>query len=143
MMRSALAILAGIVTLTAVSFGIEAIADPLLMKLFPESLPTLSALSHSIPATLFMFGYGALSVAAGGYVAAWLAGRAPLRHAALMGIVQCALTVWAMTAMWSHASAVRWIVSLAMALPAALLGGWLFARRAHRKALHTSASPSV
>jgi hypothetical protein len=143
MIRSVLAILAGIVTLTAVSFGIEAIADPLLMKLFPESLPTRSALSHNVPAMLFMFTYGALSVAAGGYVAAWLARRAPLRHAALMGIVQCALTVWAMTAMWDHAPAMNWIVSLAMALPAALLGGWLFARRAHRKVLRTSAGPSV
>jgi hypothetical protein len=33
-----LAVLAGVVTLTVVSFGIEAVADPLLMKLFPESL---------------------------------------------------------------------------------------------------------
>jgi hypothetical protein len=143
MVRSVLAILAGIVTLTAVSFGIEAIADPLLMKLFPESLPTQSALSHSVPARLFMSTYGTLSVAAGGYVAAWLGGRAPLRHAAWMGIVQSALTVWAMAAMWNHAPAINWIGSLAMALPAALLGGWLFARRAHRKALRASASPVV
>lgn len=140
--RSVLAIVAGIVTLTAISFGIEAIADPLLLKLFPESLPTLAALSHNVPAMSFMLSYGALSVAAGGYVAAWLAARAPLRHAAYMGIVQCALTLGAMTAMWNHAPAIDWIVSLAMALPAALLGGWLFSRRAHHKVLH-SARPSV
>jgi hypothetical protein len=133
------AILAGIVTLTAVSFGIEAVVDPLLLKLFPQALPTQSAMSHNVPAILFMFTYGALSVAAGGYVTAWLAGRTPLRHAAYMGILQCALTVAAMTAMWNHAPAINWIVSLVMALPAALLGGWLFARRAHPRALQASA----
>ena len=118
MIRSVLAILAGIVTLTAISFSIEAIADPLLMKLLPEAFPTRSALSHSLPATAFMFTYGALSVAAGGYVTAWLARRAPLRHAAAMGVVQSGLTLWAMIAMWSHSPAMDWIVSLAMAFPA-------------------------
>jgi hypothetical protein len=71
MVRSVLAILAGIVTLTAISFGIEAIMNPLLMKLFPEAYPTRSALGHSLPAMLVMFTYGALSVSAGAYVAAW------------------------------------------------------------------------
>jgi hypothetical protein len=132
MTRSVLAILAGIVTLTAIAFGTEAIADPLLMKLFPRAFPTRSALSHSLPATAFMFTYGAVSVAAGAYVAAWLARRAPLRHAAATGIVQSALTLWAMIAMWNHAPAMNWIVSLAMPLPAALFGGWFFARQASR-----------
>jgi hypothetical protein len=122
MIRSVLAILAGIVTLTVLSFAIEAVANPLL---------TRYGLSHGLPARLFMFAYGTLSVAAGGYVTAWLAKRAPLRHAAWMGVVQCALTVMAMAAMWNHSPALNWIVALAMAMPAALLGGWLFARRAH------------
>jgi len=134
MIRSVLAVLAGILTLTAVSFGIEAVADPLLMRLFPESLPTRAAFSHSLPVTLFGFAYGAGSIALGGYVTAWLARRAPLKHAAIMGVVQCALTVWAMAAMWNHAPAANWIGALVMAFPAALLGGWLFARRAGRQA---------
>jgi hypothetical protein len=136
--RSALAILAGILTLTAVSFGIEALADPLLMKWFPEALPTRSALSHNLATSVFMFTYGALSVASGGYVTAWLARRAPLQHALSMGVVQFVLTLWAMTALWGHAPAVNWIVSLAIALPAAALGGWLFAQRARRRPLPSS-----
>ncbi|HTV77897.1 MAG TPA: hypothetical protein VMF03_06540 [Steroidobacteraceae bacterium] len=134
MIRSVLAILAGIVTLTLVSFGIEALADPLLAR---------SGLAHSLPAMLFMYGYGILSVAAGGYVSAWLAARAPLRHALWMGLLQCLLTLLAMTAMWNHAPAVNWIVALLMALPAALLGGWLYARRRNPGELHSSASSSV
>jgi hypothetical protein len=130
MTRSVLAILAGVITLTAISFSIEAIADSLLMNLFPEAFPTRSAFSHSLPATVFMFIYGAVSVAAGAYVAAWLARRAPLWHAGAMGVVQSGLTIWAMIAMWNHAPAIDWIVSLTMALPAALFGGWLRARQA-------------
>ncbi|MGH8216998.1 MAG: hypothetical protein ACREUT_00295 [Steroidobacteraceae bacterium] len=141
MLRSVLAILAGVATLTAISFGIEAIANPLLMRLFPASLPTQFALSHSLPVKLFGFAYGALSIAAGGYIAAWIGGRAPILHAAILGGVQSLLTVWAMIAMWNHAPAINWIVALAMTFPACLLGGWLFARRAGRQVLDSAASP--
>ena len=72
MIRSLLAILAGVATLTAISFGVEAIADPVLMALFPGALPTRSALSHNLPATLFGLLYGSLSIAAGGYVTGWI-----------------------------------------------------------------------
>lgn len=141
MVRSALAILAGVLTLTAISFGIEAIADPLLLKLFPASLPTRAALSHSVPAELFGFVYGALSIAAGGCVTAWIARRAPIFHAALLGSVQTLLTVWAMISIGNHAPAVNWIVTLIITLPSALLGGWVFARRAERPMVHSPASP--
>lgn len=142
MTRSLLAILAGIATLTAISFGIEAVADPLLMRLFPAAFPTRSALGHSLPVQVFGFAYGLLSIAAGGYVTAWIARRAPALHAVLLGVVQSLLTVWAMAAMWNHAPAMNWIVALAMTLPASLLGGWSFARRAARVALHSPASLS-
>ena len=132
MIRSVLAILAGVATLTAISFGIEWVANPLLMKLFPASLPTQFALTHSLPVRLFGFAYGALSIAAGGYVTGWIGRRAPILHAAVLGGVQSLLTVWAMLAMWNHSPAINWIVALAMTFPACLLGGWLFARRAAR-----------
>ncbi|HYK25505.1 MAG TPA: hypothetical protein VEV18_04555 [Steroidobacteraceae bacterium] len=142
MVRSVLAILAGVVTLTAISFGIEALANPLLMKLFPASLPTQFALTHSLPVRLFGFAYGALSLAAGGYVTAWIGRRAPILHAALLGAVQTLLTVPAMIAMWNHAPAINWIVTLIMTFPACLLGGWLFARRAGRQLPSSAVSAS-
>ncbi len=142
MLRSVLAILAGVATLTAISFGIEASADPLLMRLFPTSLPTQSALTHNVAVRLFGFAYGALSITAGGYVTAWIGRRAPLLHAAVLGGVQSLLTVWAMIAIWNHAPAITWIVTLALTLPACLLGGWLFARGAGRQVLDSAASPS-
>ena len=134
MVRSVLAIAAGVAALTAISFGIEALADPLLKR---------SALSHSVAAQLFEFAYGGLSIVAGGHIAAWVARHAPLVHAAALGAVQSLLTVWAMAAMWGHAPAVNWIVALAMAFPASLLGGWLFARRTERRIVPSPAGPSI
>jgi len=142
MLRGVLAILAGVATLTAISFGIEAVANPLLMRVFPATFPTQLALSHSLPVRVFGLAYGALSIAAGGYVTAWIGRRAPILHAAMLGVVQSLLTVWAMTAMWSHAPAVNWIVTLVMTFPACLLGGWLFARKAGRQVLSSATSPS-
>ncbi len=37
--------------------------------------------------------YSFLCLVAGAYVTAWVAGRAPVRHALIMGVVQLALTV--------------------------------------------------
>jgi hypothetical protein len=53
MIRSVLAVLAGIVVLTVASFAIEAVADPLLLRTFPHALPNRAAMSHNLPATLF------------------------------------------------------------------------------------------
>ena len=125
MIRSALAVLAGIVTLTITSFAIEAAADPLMMRLFPHALPDRAAISYSLPATLFLFSYTFLCVAAGGYVTAWLARRSPVLHSLLMGAVQVALTVWAMFALRNEAPLRNWIVTLIFTIPAAGCGGLL------------------
>jgi hypothetical protein len=137
--RSTLAVLAGIVTLTVVSFAIEGISDWLLMRLLPESFPNTAAISHSLTARLFMGAYGFASVAAGGFVAARLAKRFPLRHAIVTGAVQTALTVWAAAAMRDHAPTSTWVLTIVMALPAATVGGWLYARRKRQRADSTAA----
>jgi len=131
-LRSALAILAGVATLTAASFAIEALADWALMRLFPESFPTVQAIGRNGPARLFMYSYGALSVAAGGFVAAALARRAPLVHAAILGVVQALLTVWAAIAMREHAALSTWMATILLSPPAAVLGGWLYRRRGRK-----------
>jgi hypothetical protein len=131
MIRSALAILAGIVTLTITSFAIEAAADPLMTRLFPHTLPNRAAISHNLPAALFLFAYTALCVAAGGYVTAWIARRSPMLHAALMGAAQVALTVWAMMSpsLRNEAPLRNWIGALVFTIPAAWCGGLLRAKQ--------------
>lgn len=126
MLRSVIAVLAGIVVLTAASFAIEALADPLLLRTFPHALPNQAAL-HSNPWTrAFTWAYGLTCVAAGGYVAARIARRFPVRHAAALGIFQALLTVAAMLSpVGNHTSRTQWIMIAILSLPATLAGGAL------------------
>ena len=91
MLRSALAVVAGIAVLTITSFAIEAAVNPLLTKTFPAALRIITVV------------YTMACVAAGGYVTAWLARRAPVRHAAIMGVIESALTIVAMLSLSGYA----------------------------------------
>ena len=128
MIRGALAILAGVVVLTVTSFAIEAVVDPLLLRTFPKALPNRAAIGHNLPATLFQLAYTLLCIAAGGYVTAWLARRSQVRHAVIMGIVELALTVWAMFAFPGEAPLRNWILSMLLIVPAAWCGAMIRAR---------------
>jgi hypothetical protein len=129
MVRSVLSVLAGIATLTAVSFAIEAVVNPLLLRAFPQALPSLAALSANQWVRTLTFAYGLACVAAGGFVAARMAGRLPIRHAAAMGILQAALTIAAMLSPEAnHASRMQWITIAILSIPAALVGGSVYER---------------
>lgn len=123
MIRSVLAVIAGIAALTVTSFAIEALADPLLMGMFPQALPTRAAIGQNLPASLFLYVYTALCVAFGGYVTAWVARRAPVGHALIMGVVQTGLTLLAMFSLKEQAPLRNWIVALVMTIPCAWAGG--------------------
>lgn len=133
MIRSILAILAGLVVLTVVSFGIEAAADPLLMHLFPRALPDATALSANVPARLFMTAYTLLAIAIGGYVTAWIAGRAEITHGAIMGAIEMAMTLYVMIARpfpeAHQAPRWGWILGLVLMIPAACLGASMRTKR--------------
>jgi hypothetical protein len=129
MLRSILAVLAGIAVLTIASFAIEAAADPLLLRMFPQALPNLAAISYNLPASLFMIGYTMLCVAAGGYVTARMARRAAVWHAIVMGVIQVALTVWAMEAFADKAPLRNWVLTIALTVPATWFGGMLGSRK--------------
>jgi hypothetical protein len=139
MFRSILAILAGIAALTVASFAIEAVADPLMMRLFPHALPDAAALSRSVPAHLVMFTYTFASIVLGGYVTAWIARRAAVWHAVIMGAVEVGLTIWAMLALAHQAPRWTWIAGMIFTIPAAWLGGAL---RARQNPGHSSPQPA-
>jgi len=126
MLRSGLAVLAGIVVLTAASFAIEAAVDFFLPRLFPQALPAPASLSANAWVRLLTYTYGLLCVAAGGYVAARIARRLPVQHALAMGAVQAGLTVLAMfSPEANHASRSQWILIAICSIPAAGFGGIL------------------
>jgi hypothetical protein len=127
MIRSALAVIAGIAALTVTSFAIEALADPL--RMFPQALSTRAAIGQNLPASLFLFAYTAVCVVFGGYVTAWIAKHAPVRDALIMGVVQTGLTVLAMFSLKEQAPLRNWVVALVMTIPCAWCGGALRWRR--------------
>lgn len=132
MARSVLAVLAGIVMLTAASFAIEAAMNPLLMKML--SLPNEAALNQSALVKWVTFGSTALCIAVGGYVTAWLAQRAKVMHAVIMGIVQSGLTVVLMFDRPQLAPRWAWIMGIAMTVPMAFVGAALRVWRSASKA---------
>lgn len=127
-LRSIVGILVGIIVLTAASFAIEAAADPILMHLFPNALPNLAALNQNLPASIFLFFYTSLCLVLGAYVAAWIAGRAPVQHALAMGAIEVVLTIMAMMH-FTNLPRRNFIVSLILTLPVAWIGGALRARQ--------------
>jgi hypothetical protein len=133
MLRGVLSVLAGIAVLTVASFAIEAAVNPLLLRVFPQALPGPEALSSNPWVKTLTFTYGLMCVAAGGYVAARVARRSPIKHAAAMGIVQAALTIVAMLSpVASHASRFQWVTAAVLSIPAALVGGILYNRQLTR-----------
>jgi MFS family permease len=130
MFRSLLSVPAGIAVLTAASFAIEAALQPLLLRMLPEALSGPETLSSNPWVKALTFGYGLMCVTAGGYVAARVARRRPITHAAAMGVVQAGLTVGAMLSpVGNHASPMQWIAIAILSIPAALAGGALYKGR--------------
>jgi hypothetical protein len=142
MIRSILVILAGLAVIIVTSFGIEAAADPLLMRMFPDALPNEAALSHNLAVGAFTFTYTFFCVVAGGYVTARLAAHHTVRHAVILGVVQSALTIPAMLAYGDKARPWAWILSMIIVIPAAWWGGVLFSRRVTRSGPQLSVAAS-
>jgi len=125
--RSVVGVLVGLIVLTVASFAIEAAADPILMHMFPNALPNRAALQQNLPASIFLFFYTSLCLVLGAYVAAWIAGRAPVLHALIMGAIEVVLTLIAM-AHFTDLPRRNFIVSLILTLPVAWIGGALRSR---------------
>jgi hypothetical protein len=131
MLRSALAVLAGIVVLTVASFAIEWALSPLLLKTFPEALPDSRALQRNPWVRTLTFSYGFLSIGVGAYVTASIVGKSPLKHAAILGIAQAGLTLAAMfSPEANHASPLQWALIALLSIPSALAGGWFYLKHA-------------
>jgi len=144
LLRSIVGIVAGIAVLTIASFAIETVADPILMHMFPNALPNHAALEQNLPATIFLFFYTSLCLVLGAYVAAWIAGRAPVLHALIMGAIEVALTFMAM-AHFTSLPRRNFIVSMVLTIPVAWIGGALRARQlqSQRDAAARGAGPAT
>ena len=126
MLRSALAVLAGLVVILITSFGIEAVANPLLVKVL--GLPNEAALPHNMGVWAITFTYTFVCVIAGGWVTARLAPKLRERHALALGVIQSLLTIPAMLAFPAQAPLLGWIFGMILVIPAAWFGGVIYAR---------------
>ena len=76
-----------------------------------------------------LLAFSGLFAVFGGYVAGWVAGRAPFAHAAALGLLMLAFGALMMLDPESAEPMGSRIATAAMPLPCSLLGGWLRARR--------------
>lgn len=120
MVRSILAVIAGIVTWMVTALGMDAI----LMSLAPQWFGPNGKV-YSVPLMLFMMAYSLLFSVMGGYVAALIARRKELQHAFVLGVLQLLMGIVATIYFFDTAPLWWHVTFLALLIPANVLGGWL------------------
>lgn len=89
---------------------------------------------HGRMSATFILGfvvYGIVFALLGGYVAAWLAGRRPLRHGAAVAILLAVLAAISLLATMGKGVVYTQVLAMVFMAPAALAGGWLRRRVAN------------
>ena len=117
-LRSAGAVLAGLVSIFAVTTALDAVMHA--SGVFP---PDAARMSDALFA--FAFGYRFVIDVAGSALTARLAPRRPTRHALALGGIGLVLSIAGAVAMWDPAHAWYPIALAASALPCGWLGGRL------------------
>jgi hypothetical protein len=126
--RSVLAVLAGIVVMTLIAFGIEIPLRTLTLRTFSQTFPDQAALDSSLLWMLSQTLYTVPALILGGYVAAWLAPRHGLAHAIAMAVVQ-ELLIAALIFNPPHpVPAWMWGITLTLTPAAIIFGGYLRSR---------------
>ena len=114
-----LAVLAGIGVFTLGLLGIDA-AGTAILGAEPEWI-------NQSTTTQGVWAFGnAVSMIAGGYVAAWLAPSARVAHAVIVGTIQTGLTLAAFLTLRNTATPTwLWVLGMVLTVPSAWLGGRL------------------
>jgi hypothetical protein len=129
-LRSIGAVLAGVIVGIALSLATDAAMHAL--HLFPPIGQPMTDSRLLALATTYRTIYGVI----GAYVTAWLAPSRPMLHAFILGILGELASIAGVVATWSNTDKYgpHWypIALVVLALPPALLGAWLYERRALR-----------
>ena len=126
--RSVLAVLMGIVSMTALAFAIEIPLVSLALTLFSNTFPDRAALDSSAAWMLSQSLYTVPALVFGGYVAAWLAPARGLAHAIAMAALQELLTVALIFNPPHPVPPWMWALALIVTPIAIILGGYLRSR---------------
>jgi hypothetical protein len=125
--RSILAVVAGFVLIAALSFGTDAV----LRAVWPGAVDAAGR-SADARFLLLSIAYVGVFATAGCYLAAALAPARPMRHALVLGALGLVFTTLGTATQWNSAPAWYHVVSLALVLPYAWLGGRLRERELTR-----------
>ena len=122
--RGVIGIIGGIATLSGLLFAMERLVDAMFGT--AGGAPFM----RNAPAMVLWLLWEAVSVAAGGFVTAWIARRHAVRHAVVMGTLQALMTLAAMFSVRDGGSPLWfWLVGIASMPPAAWVGGRVNAGR--------------
>lgn len=118
MTRSVVAVFSGFLLIAALSFGTD-----LAIKAAMPALFDANGRTDSVAVLLLTIGYVGLYATFGCYLAARLAPRSPMRHALVLGGLGLLFNAAGTYAMWDTAPAWYHVVSLALVMLWAWLGG--------------------
>lgn len=124
MLRSILAIVAGFVFIGVLAFGTD-----FAMRAAMPSFFGPDGRVDSVPLLLFTQLYVFVFAVAGCYLAAWIAGRRPMQHAIILGLLGLVFNIFGVVQMWNTAPAWYHVMALLLVMPAAWLGGKLRERQ--------------
>lgn len=120
MLRSIGAVLLGIIVIGLTAVG----ADLILRALLPGAFTQSGGRVDSAPILLLTLSYTLLFLMVGGYVTAWLAQRAELKHALILAVIQWLFTLLATIQFWPTAPAWYHLAILVLLGPAVVGGGY-------------------
>lgn len=123
MWRSVAAVVAGFLLAVVLAFG----AEFALITLFHREPVNDSDREPTMLLILLLTTNAAVAV--GGYFAAWVAVRRPRTHALILGALCLLASVPLVTTHWVNEPAWYYVGNLALVLPAATIGGWMYARQ--------------
>jgi hypothetical protein len=86
---------------------------------------------NRLPVLAAKFLYNGLAALPGGFVCAWVAGRAEVKHGLALALIQAAILAWAATASGPMQYTPLWVwIGLIVSMsPLIVVGSWLRARR--------------
>ena len=133
-LRSVLAIVAGFVLIGLLAFGTDGLAHAIRPDIFGPNSST-----SNVPYLVIAIIYVGVYAIAGCWLAAALAGRRPMLHALILGVLGLALNLAGAASTLRLYPTWYTVVSLLLVMPYAWIGGKLRERQLERRAVATPA----
>ena len=132
-LRSTLAIIAGFVLIGLLAFASDGVAHAMRPDIFGPNSST-----SNVPYLVIAIIYVGIYAIAGCWLAATLAGRRPMFHALVLGVLGLVFNLAAVPSMWALFPHWYTVVSLLLVMPFAWIGGRLRERQLERRGVATA-----